>query len=595
LYGITDFQNIKNKMADIPDNWRLRCPLSDRDIKGGRRDKESKKYSKSFLEILVLRNLFTEESIEEFLNPQVKSLYDPYLLSGMERGVKRLIKAITNKEKVSVFGDYDADGIISSALIYNFLKKFGLDTDIYIPDRFEEGYDLNLDYVKLITEKKKYSLIISVDCGTNNHEVQQFLRDEPKGPDVIVCDHHNASFKECPEDEKYIIINPKILGCKYPFKSLSGAGVSFKFITGVLRKLDNGKKAGFKKDYLSSLLDLVAISTIADVVPLIDENRVLVKKGLQRINKKLNKGLKILIETAIGNSSNIDEYDIGFIIAPRINAAGRMNNAMDSFNLFSEGVKDLTGIAKKLDNFNKERQILQAEIIEDIMVTYDLDEIAESKRIFIAYSDKWSEGVLGIVASEIVKRFNIPVLLFREKRGKLKGSGRSKEGFDLYGNLLEVKNLFEKFGGHRQACGISMDASMFNEFSKRFSNIAKKKISRKDLKRKYEYDIEHEFADIDMGLLEELEMLKPYGEANPIPVFLTRNCSIRQFNFLKDGKHLKMILEKDGISFKGLIFSIDSRKKEIIEKKQVIDILYSLQLNTWKGSKSIQLIIKDIY
>jgi len=582
-------------MTDTPDNWRLRCSLHDRDIKSGRGDTNSKKYSNSFLHILSLRKLFAEESIEDFLNPQIKSLHDPYLLPGMEKGVERLIKAIGSKEKISVFGDYDADGIISSVLIYNFLGKLGVEADIYIPDRFKEGYDLGLDYVRLVTEKKKYDLIISVDCGTNNHDVQQFLRDEPGGPDVIVCDHHNASFKESPEDEKYIIINPKLPGCSYPYKFLSGAGVSFKFIIGVLRKLENNKKTQFDKDYLSSLLDLVAISTIADVMPLNGENRILVKKGLERINKTKNKGLKTLIKTVIGDDPNINEYDIGFIIAPRINAAGRMKNAMDSFNLLSEEDKDFASIVMELENFNKKRQDLQAEILEEIIGSYDLKEIADSKRIFIAYSHKWSEGVLGIVASEIVKRFNIPSILFREKEGRLKGSGRSIPGFDLYGNLLGLKNLFEKFGGHRQACGINMKISLFDEFSKRFSNIALEKIRCEDLKKKYEYDMPQEFTDIDMRFIEELELLRPYGESNPKPVFITRDCNISQLNFLKGEKHLKMTLEKDGIDFKGLIFNIDSRKKEIIEKKQMIHILYNLQLNIWKGSKSIQLIIKDIY
>ena len=582
-------------MAEIPDNWRLRCPLPDRDIKSGRRDPDSKKYSNSFLEILSLRELFTEESIEDFLNPRIKSLHDPYLLSGMEKGVKRLIKAIDSKEKISVFGDYDADGIISSVLIYNFLGKLGIDTDIYIPDRFKEGYDLSLDYVSQVTEKKKYDLIISVDCGTNNHDVQQFLRDEPGGPDVIVCDHHNASFKECPEDEKYIIINPKLPGCNYPYKFLSGAGVSFKFIIGVLRKLEDNKKTAFDKDYLSSLLDLVAISTIADVMPLNGENRILVKKGLERINKTSNKGLKTLIDTVIGDNPDINEYDIGFIIAPRINAAGRMKNAMDSFDLLSAEDKDFRSIAIKLEKFNKKRQDLQAEILEEIMESYDLKEIADSKRIFIAYSHKWSEGVLGIVASEIVKRFNIPSILFREKEGRLKGSGRSIPGFDLYGNLLRLKSLLEKFGGHRKACGISMDSKLFDEFSKRFSNIAQEKIRHEDLKKKYEYDMEQEFADIDMRFVRELELLRPYGESNQKPAFITRDCTISQLNFLKGEKHLKMMLEKDGINFTGLIFNIDSRKKEIIEKKQMIHVLYDLQLNIWRGSKSIQLIIKDIY
>ncbi|MCJ7666082.1 MAG: single-stranded-DNA-specific exonuclease RecJ, partial [Actinobacteria bacterium] len=452
-YGTTGFQNIKNKMTGIPDNWRQKNLLSNRDGEIVCRHPDSEKYSKTFQKILALRDLLSEEAIENFLNPSIKSLHDPYLLSGMKRGVDRLIKAVESCEKILVFGDYDADGIISSALIYNFLKRLGIDAGIYIPDRFDEGYDLGLDYIREVTKKNQYSLIISVDCGTNNQDVQQFLRDGPAGPDVIVCDHHSTSLGKYEEDEKYIIINPKLPGCYYPFKFLSGGGVTFKFIIGVLRKLDEDKKGDFEKGYLNSLLDLVAISTIADVMPLNGENRILVKKGLERISRTKNKGLKTLIETATHKDSSIDEYDIGFIIAPRINAAGRMKNAIDSFNLLSEEDKDFHAIALELERLNKERQDLQASVLEEIVESYDLEDIALSGRVFIASSKKWSEGVLGIVASEIVKRLNVPAILFREKDGKLKGSGRSTPDFDLYGNLLELESLFERFGGHKKACG----------------------------------------------------------------------------------------------------------------------------------------------
>ncbi len=582
-------------MVDIPDNWRQKSPVSGGDDEVIYKDTGSGKYSGPFLKLLALRDLFSEEAIESFLNPSIKSLHDPYLLPGMKRGVDRLIKAIESGEKISVFGDYDADGIISSVLIYNFLKRLGIDAGIYIPDRFDNGYGLNLDYIRSVTEKNKYSLIISVDCGTNNQDIQQFLRDKPEGPDIVVCDHHNAAYQIYPEDEKYIIINPKLPGSSYPFKFLSGGGVTFKFIIGVLRKLDEDRKAYFEKDYLSSLLDLVAISTIADVMPLNGENRILVKSGLERIGSTKNKGLRTLIEITSDKNSGINEYDIGFIIAPRINAAGRMKNAMDSFDLLSGEKKDLYGIARELDQFNKDRQDLQSKILTAILESYDLEKIALSRRIFIAKSNEWSEGVLGIVASEIVKKFNVPAILFREKDGKLKGSGRSTPGFDLYGNLLELENLFERFGGHRQACGISMDAGSFDVFSKRLSVIANSKISIKDLCKKYEYDMELELDHINEGFIEELELLRPYGEGNPKPVFLSTDCIIKECRFLMGGKHMKINLEKDETGFEALIFKIDSRKKEIIEKKPIINILYSPQLNIWQGSKSIQLIIKDIY
>ena len=574
-------------MTDIPYNWICRNSLKKKSCKpliSG--------YSTLFLKLLRSRGLNTVEKIEAFLEPSIKSLHDPLLIPDMIKGVKRFRKAIVSKQNIIIFGDYDADGIISSVLVYNFLKSLNIDTDIYIPDRAGEGYDLGVDFIKNMSGSK--DLIISVDCGTNNFESQEYIRSKQDGPDVIACDHHEPTLKDYPVNSKYIIINPKMPGSKYPFKNLSGGGVTFKFLTAVLRGLDSEQKNIFNKDYLNSLLDLVAVSTIADIMPLIDENRLLVKKGLEKIQNTSNTGLKALIDIAIPDGGIIGEYDIGFNIAPRLNAAGRVGDAIDSFKLLSDDGNDNINIANSLDSFNRERRDIQKKILDEILLQYDFNEIISKKRIFIAKSNNWSEGVLGIVASDIVKKFNLPVILFRERNGVLKGSGRSIPQFDLHGNLMQLENFFIKFGGHKLACGISMDPGNFNKFCEKMVFITKKKISKKELIKKYEYDIEIGFQDIDLRFLEDICLLKPNGSGNPSPAFITGDCSIIKIKQLKNGKHVKIGLKNNGRILEGLIFNIDDSKKYILKNKNNINILYTLQINTWNNIDSIQIIIKDI-
>ncbi|MCD4669345.1 MAG: single-stranded-DNA-specific exonuclease RecJ, partial [Actinomycetia bacterium] len=484
-------------------------------------------------------------------------------------------------------------GIISSVLVYNFLKSLNIETDIYIPDRTDEGYDLGIDFIKKVSGS--IDLIISVDCGTNNTRSQGYIRDNQDGPDVIACDHHNPTLKDYPDNDKYIIINPKMPGSKYPFKNLSGGGVTFKFLIAVLRSLDSKQKNIFNKDYLGSLLDLVAVSTIADVMPLIDENRILVKKGLEKIQNTSNTGLKALIDIAVPDGGIIGEYDIGFNIAPRLNAAGRVGTAIDSFKLLSDDDTDNIYIANCLDSFNRERRDIQKKILDEILLQYDFNEIISQKRIFIAKSNDWNEGVLGIVASGIVKKFNLPAILFRERNGILKGSGRSIPQFDLHGNLMQLEDLFIKFGGHKLACGISMDPQNFSEFYEKMSAIANRRISSEELVKKYEYDIEIGFQDIDIRFLEDLCLLRPNGLGNPRPAFITRDCDVIEVKQLKNGKHAKIRLKNNNRIFDGLIFNIDDSKKKILSDKKKIDILYDLQLNTWNNIVSIQIIIKDIF
>jgi single-stranded-DNA-specific exonuclease len=552
-------------------------------------------YSKAFSRLLYSRGLKTKPEVEAFLKPSLDKLHDPFLMPGARAAVSRIKQAIEKDEKIHIFGDYDADGIISAALMYNFLGKIAEYPEVYIPDRINEGYDLSLEFLKSVSGKA--DLVISVDCGTNNEQSQEYILNNPNSPDVIACDHHNPNLGKYNDDLRYIVVNPKLPGTDYPFRELSGAGVTFKFLIAVLRSLDGGKKKIFKREkkYLPKLLDLVAISTLADLMPLTGENRILVSKGLERIQETSNPGLKTLIDISLPNVERIKEYDIGFVLAPRLNAAGRVKDAMDSFRLLSDGDADSHKISKDLDACNIDRQEQQKDTFEEIISKYDPASRIPGEKIFIEYSSRWNEGILGIVASDMVKAFNIPIILFRERDGLLKGSGRSIKEFSLHKNLEKVKNLFIRFGGHDLACGITLESAKFDEFRKKMLSLAGNSLKDEDLLKKFKYDIELGFNEINTGFIQDIEMLRPFGKGNPSPSFITRDCIVREIRKLKDGKHMKFSLEKGGYVHEGIFFNVDGSKSSMIASGNIVDILYDLGINSWMGKQSIQLIVRDLF
>ena len=576
-------------MTDLPSNWIYR-----NNIKSDRKIFKKICCSPLLLELLAKRNIVTEQEIISFLNPSLNDFHDVMKMPGIKEGIKRLKEAIEKKENILIYGDYDADGVISASLIYKFLKELELEAEVYIPDRFNEGYDLSIEFIKKISAEGRYSLIISVDCGTNSEPVQKFIKGN-KAPDIIVCDHHNQSVELDTNRQDYIIVNPKLKNSKYPFKDLSGAAVTFKFITGILRKLEDRYRNKFKKDYLTNLLDLVAISTIADIMPLINENRIIVKRGLAVLNKTINPGLKKMISTIIKDKEYIDEYDVGFIMAPRLNAAGRIKNARKSFDLLVKKGDILTKIADDLNFFNMERQKIQKNIFNEIIENNDFSKIVPEKKIFIDKSKIWSEGVLGIVASDIVKKYNIPVILFKESEGKLKGSGRSIDKFDLYGNLVLCSKLFDRFGGHRLACGINMDLSNYRTFYSNFMKIVDKSLKKDDIEKKNVFDIEIDFKDINKDILYEINLLRPFGYGNPKPCFVTRDCVLVDFFYLSEEKHIRLKLKQTGTTVDAIIFGVDEKIKKKMIKNNKVNILYKIEENKWANLSTIQLIISDLF
>ncbi len=596
-------------------------------------------YSNALLKLLANRGLDSQEKIESFLNPSLKNLYDPKLLPNIDSAVKRLISAVRSGEKVLVFGDYDADGIVSTAIMYNFLKKIGANVSSHIPSRFESGYDINIDFIKEANFKKTCDLIICVDCGTNAFGVIEYVKSSPDNNiDVIVCDHHenvaadkskntvkdaeyinNSNTKGNTDNccKSYIIINPKLPASEYPFKFLSGAGVTFKFIMAILRNLDDAEKEKIPRDYLNSILDLVAISTVADLMPLTDENRIIVKEGLKRLKNSTNPGLNMLISSIIGDKVEFNTYDIGFVISPRLNASGRMSNADSSLKLLldnpnmDEGIFniEISSIIDELEKSNSGRKDIQQKTVKEILDNNDFSGIISTEKIFIAKSDTWSVGVLGIAASEIVKKFNIPVILFIEVEGILKGSGRSIEKFDLYNNLGSLSYYFKKYGGHKQACGITMELKNFEDFKSSMIKLANKMLTEKDLEKVYFFDAEIVFSEINFKLTSEISRLEPFGAGNNKPVFQTKCCQITgEPRLLKDGRHMVVKLKNCSKEFEAILFNcsdlypdftnyiIKNRKDKTLMALLQLDILYNIELkkSPYDENKIIQLCIQSL-
>ncbi len=570
---------------------------------------ENLKCSETLIKLLAARGYNDEDSISGFIKPELSLLHDEKInfLPNIKDAFNRLNAARKKKQKIIIYGDYDADGIISTAILYNFLKKAGFEVDFFIPDRFKNGYDINISFVKDIAQRADCNLIICVDCGTNAFEVREFVESSKCGVDVIIFDHHEPVRQEKPlpqskEGGKYIIVNPRLEGSKYPFMHLSGAGVVFKFIVYALRLFNQRIKKKFPGGYLKEMLDLVAIATVADVMPITGENRVIVKYGLDILKNTTHKGLQKIIASAFKTKKeNFNVYDIGFVIAPRLNASGRIKNALNSINLLTCSSKKITEqdkgnldkIVSDLEGFNKTRREIQQKIFLQICGSYDFEDIVKNKKIFIEYSDDWHEGVLGIVASQIVKKFNIPVILFKNNDGILKGSGRSIDGFDLHKSLSACSHYFIKYGGHSMACGITMQKDCFDSFRAEITG-GNAQLKALDTAKKFYYDLELDLGEINLKLFEDLKKMEPFGTGNEKPLFLTKNCKVATQSLNKSGAHLLLKLQNGTKETDAVFFNFPESQaagecKNLTDKN--IDILFYLNMSP---SDCLQIVIQDL-
>lgn len=535
------------------------------------------KISKLLAQILINKNVTKDDEIEVFLNPKRNNFYDPFLMPDMEKAVERIIKAIENKEKVLIYGDYDVDGITSTTVLKKFLEKLGITVDYHIPNRLKEGYGLNKEAIEEIAEKGT-QLMITVDCGISGVEETEYAK--LKGIDVIITDHHEPGEKL---PNALAVVDAKIKTNRYPFNQLAGVGVVFKLIQAlsIRLKLD-------EKEYLQ-YLDLVCLGTISDIVPLVDENRVIAKLGLKLVNVTKNIGLRTLLESA--GYTVADSNTISFGIAPRVNACGRMGFADQALGLLlSENRNDALELATKLNEYNKERQEKEKKIFNDALELIEQDE--ENSPAIVLGKEGWHHGVIGIVSSKITEMFFKPSILIGFEGDEGKGSGRSIPGIDLHEALLKCGNNLEKYGGHAMAIGLSLKKENFGEFKKELNEYLGS-LNIGEIKQIIKVDAIADLQSISMKTVEELKLLEPFGEENKMPIFCLKNLKIYSIRALTEGKHLKLTLRDDNMEIGAIGFNMGEMTNSL-KIGDKVDIIGALEINEYNGYRNIQMNLKDV-
>ena len=537
-------------------------------------------------QILINRGITTPDDAKKFLFPSLEQLHNPFLMKDMERGVDRIVEAISRKEKMVVYGDYDADGITSTVILVKFLREIHDNTTYYIPERIEEGYGLSKTAIDKF-RKDGIKLVITVDCGISNHEEIAYA--VSSGIDIIVTDHHEVPdiLPDCSA-----VINPHRSDCLFPFKSLAGVGVAFNLLIALRGKLRN---LGFWKDRkypnLREYLDLVAIGTIGDIVPLVDENRVFSKTGLGVASNTGRVGLKALITISGIREKTVSSESAAFRLIPRINAAGRIGSPEDAVELLlTEDEGQAAMLAQRLDSYNKKRQemekIILDEILEKINTIVDID---KSDSLVFA-SHEWHPGIIGIVASKLVDRYYRPAVLISIKDGIGKGSGRSIVEFNLYGGLKNCSSLLLSYGGHRYAAGISIREEDIGKFSKTLDRAVREEIGDEKLAPQTTIDALCGLDEIDYNLVSQIEMLAPFGSMNPEPVLCAKNIKISSLTTVGNN-HLKMRASGDKTHYDTIWFNKGHLSGLL--SGSTVDIAFTPQTNHWNGKSSIQLKIKD--
>lgn len=528
--------------------------------------------------VLVNRDIINGKDIEVFLNPTRKDFHDPYDMPDMQKAVDRIIKAIENKEKVIVYGDYDVDGITSTMVLKKFLDEHGLEVGYKIPNRLDEGYGLNRNAIKEIADQG-YHLIITVDCGISGIEEVKYAYE--LGMEVIITDHHEPPL-EIPK--AVACIDCKRKDNKYPFKNLAGVGVVFKLIQALSIRLNLEEK-----EYLK-YLDIVCIGTISDIVPLVDENRVIAKLGLKLVMQTKNPGLYSLLNSV--GFKEISSNTISFGIAPRINACGRMGHENEAVNLFlTNNLDEAQNITNVLNKYNKERQDIEKVIFDEAVAQIEKKQL-DKENVIVVGAENWHHGVIGIVASKITDMYYKPAILLCFEDGKAKGSGRSISGFDLHDALCKCDNLLCKYGGHEMAVGLELDVSDFDEFKNRINQMAKD-ANTESLIPVIKIDKEINSNDIKIEVAEALKRLEPFGEANKTPLFLYRNLKIDSIRALSEGKHIKLTLKDDRTIVQAIGFNLGHLSNEFLIGNKV-DIVGNLEINEFNGEKMVQINLKDM-
>lgn len=536
----------------------------------------------SLAQILVQRGISSFEEAKDFFRPQMAQLHDPFLMKDMDKAISRIELALSNHEKILVYGDYDVDGTTSVALTYSFFSQFTENIEYYIPDRHKEGYGIStqgIDYA----HKNGQSLIIALDCGIKS--VDKVAYANTLGIDFIICDHH------LPGDElpaATALLDPKRADCSYPFKELAGCGIGFKLAQAYC--LQHQLPAEKYEQYL----DLVMVSIAADIVPVEDENRILAYHGLVKLNRNPCMGLKALMDIS-GRNKDYTLTDVVFVLAPRINAAGRMDHANEAVKmLLCEEDSLALSQSEFINQQNTERKTSDQNITAEALALIAECDILIHKKTTVVYHESWNKGVIGIVASRLTEKYYRPTIVLTESNGLLTGSARSVAGFDLYEALVGCEDLLVQFGGHKFAAGLTMKPENIDAFSDRFEQIVAATITEDLLCPEIKIDTEIQFAQIDGKFQRIISQMAPFGPHNPAPIFVTHGVTLATKPYVVATKHLKLnIKQQNSVIFESIGFGL-AEFETLLQFDQPFSICYTIEENIWKEQRRLQLNIKGI-
>lgn len=545
---------------------------------------DSLNISELLASLLIQRKVTNFSEARFFFRPTLESLHDPFLMNGMEDATSRVIEAITENQPIVIFGDYDVDGTCATALLYMFLKELGANADFYIPNRLTEGYGLSNDGIDAIIERGA-KLIITVDCGITAIEETAYAKQ--KGVDLIICDHHQPK-ESLPE--ALAVLDPLKPGCEYPFKYLSGAGVAFKLAQGIAERIG-------KRELPLQYLDLVALAGAADIVPLIDENRVLVREGLNLINNSPRPGVRALIESSSLYPGNLSSGQIVFTIAPRINAVGRLGDALRAVKLMiTNDQQEAYELAQVLETENYERRKIDVDTFEDALQLVENSLDLDDQIAIVLHQEEWHPGVIGIVASRLVEKYYRPAIMLTTVDGVAKGSARSITNFNIYEALQQCEEHLLHFGGHKAAAGLAIEIDKLEEFKERFNQVVKEKIKEEDLFPEINIDGIVKLSDITPKFIRILDQFAPFGPGNMRPVFLAEDVLIGNTPRIVGNNHLLTCIRQNETDkvFDCIGFNMGDYIDLVNAKNGKFDMVFSIDKLNKDGRTYPQLRLKDI-
>ena len=559
--------------------WKIKTP----DTSLVFRLAEEFKTSEIIGRVLANRDIESLESSRSFFDPNLSQLHDPFLMKDMDIAAGMVAEKVKSGGRIFIFGDYDVDGTTGSSALFLFLTSLECDAKVYIPDRMKEGYGLSREGID-VAKDWGADLLISCDCGINATDEVAYANDQ--NLEVIITDHHMPD-ENLPEANA--ILNPKQPNCSYPFKGLCGGAVVFKLIQAVSQLLE------LDDDLVHQYIDLITLGTAADIVPLTDENRIIVKHGLKSLSKTKRPGLRALLEVSGLGEKELTVGRLLFWAAPRINAAGRLGDANRAVQLMTtENLPESLKLARELDEENRQRQDLQQSMVDEAIMKVNAEVDLKKEKAIVLWDDNWHEGVIGIVASKIKETYHRPAVIISLSNGTGKGSARSVKGFDLYENLTECRELLDGYGGHPMAAGLTLNRENLEDFRTRFSNLAYETLADDDLVNSLDIEGEMDLNLIDGRFLDFLEKLAPFGPGNMTPKFITRHViPVGNPRLVGNGDHLKFRAKKGETSYDAIGFNMGNHYEKLITGKP-IDIAYVVEKNEWQGRTSIQLNIRDI-